>query len=130
MLNLQKRIKGIDEDKKYLGTRISIRDKLLSQEVQELETGLKDVHTCRLHFPSTSELHKMELTVTPNTGLYKGGWMPTRRLIDVILGLDSLFTDLMDFDDALNAQAAQQYASNKDAFAAKVREYINRYCRQ
>lgn len=31
MLNLQKRIKGVDENKQYLGTRISIRDKLLSQ---------------------------------------------------------------------------------------------------
>lgn len=55
--------------------------------------------------------------------------MPTRRLIDVILGLDSLFADLMDFEDPLNSQAAQQWTSNKDAFAAKVREYINRYCR-
>lgn len=42
--------------------------------------------------------------------------MPTRRIIDVILGLDSLFTDLIDFDDALNAQAAQQWTSNKVKF--------------
>lgn len=41
------------------------------------------------------------------------GWMPTRRLIDVVLGLDSLFTDLIDFDDALNATAAQQWSTNK-----------------
>ena len=33
MLNLQKRIKGEDEDKAYLGKRISIRDKLLSQGI-------------------------------------------------------------------------------------------------
>lgn len=31
MLNLQKRVKGIDENKDYLGTRTSIRDKLLAQ---------------------------------------------------------------------------------------------------
>ncbi|KAL3110564.1 hypothetical protein niasHT_020035 [Heterodera trifolii] len=84
----------------------------------------------------------MELTVKPNTGLYKGGafkfsitvppeynnvppivkwqnsldgygWMPTRRIRDVILGLDQLFTDLIDFDDPLNAQAAQQWQTNK-----------------
>lgn len=41
------------------------------------------------------------------------GWMPTRHLIDVVLGLDSLFTDLIDFDDALNAQAAQQWSTNR-----------------
>lgn len=39
--------------------------------------------------------------------------MPTRRIIDVIHGLDSLFTDLIDFDDALNAQAATQWSTNK-----------------
>lgn len=88
MLNLQKRIKGIDENKEYLGTRISIRDKLLSQggfiscdnqtfiftlEVKELEHRLRDVRTCKLSFPSTSALHEMELTVTPATGLYANG---------------------------------------------------------
>jgi len=39
--------------------------------------------------------------------------MPTRRIHDVILGLDQLFTDLIDFDDPLNAQASQQWQSNK-----------------
>ena len=31
MFNLQDRIKGIDKDREYHATRISIRDKLLSQ---------------------------------------------------------------------------------------------------
>lgn len=31
MLNLQKRIKGVDEDREYLGKRVNIRDKLLAQ---------------------------------------------------------------------------------------------------
>lgn len=31
MFNLQKRVQGEDEDQKYLGSRISIRDKLLAQ---------------------------------------------------------------------------------------------------
>uniref|UniRef100_A0A0N5AHW7 E2 NEDD8-conjugating enzyme n=1 Tax=Syphacia muris TaxID=451379 RepID=A0A0N5AHW7_9BILA len=178
MLNLQKRIRGEDEDKAYLGKRISIRDKLLTQEVQELETSLRKINTCKAHFPSTSTLHKFELIVTPSEGMYKNGvfrfsievppeynnvppivkcltrvwhpnitedgaiclsllrqnsldgygWMPTRHLIDVVLGLDSLFTDLIDFDDALNAQAAQQWSANRDAFQQKVREYIHRYC--
>ena len=180
MLNLQKRVRGIDENKDYLGTRTSIRDKLLAQEMKDLEKSLKEVPSCKLSFPSTSQLHQMELTITPTTGLYVGGtfkftisvppeynnvppqvkcltrvwhpniseegaiclsllrqnsldgfgWMPTRRIIDVILGLDSLFTDLIDFDDALNAQAAQQWSSNKEAFGIKVRDYISRYCRR
>lgn len=39
--------------------------------------------------------------------------MPTRRIRDVVLGLEQLFGDLIDFDDALNQQAAQQYQTNK-----------------
>lgn len=42
-------------------------------EVRELETGLKEVPTCKVYFPSTSTLHQFELSVTPNSGLYKGG---------------------------------------------------------
>jgi hypothetical protein len=30
-----------------------------------------------------------------------------------VLGLEQLFGDLIDFDDALNQQAAQQYQTNK-----------------
>jgi ubiquitin-protein ligase len=41
------------------------------------------------------------------------GWLPTRRLIDVVLGLNSLFTDLLDFDDPLNAEAADQWRQDK-----------------
>lgn len=39
--------------------------------------------------------------------------MPTRRIHDVIHGLEQLFGDLIDFDDALNQEAAKQYHSNK-----------------
>lgn len=31
MLNLQKRISGVDEERAYIGTRVTIRDKLLAQ---------------------------------------------------------------------------------------------------
>uniref|UniRef100_A0A183CDC0 UBIQUITIN_CONJUGAT_2 domain-containing protein n=1 Tax=Globodera pallida TaxID=36090 RepID=A0A183CDC0_GLOPA len=50
--------------------------------------------------------------------------MPTRHIRDVILGLDQLFTDLIDFDDPLNAEAAQLWQTNKEAFAKMVKEYI------
>ena len=72
------------------------------------------------------------------------GWAPTRRLKDVFLGLDCLFSDLIDFDDPLNQEAAQQYRLDKvscystiasdsvnvfqSAFERKVKNYISRYC--
>lgn len=78
------------------------------------------------------------------------GWAPTRTLKDVIWGLNSLFTvmcnfsvirqskvlikaslsfqDLLNFDDPLNNEAADQYLKDKREFQSKVREYITTYC--
>ncbi|XP_050080943.1 NEDD8-conjugating enzyme UBE2F-like [Anopheles maculipalpis] len=58
------------------------------------------------------------------------GWAPTRRLKDVIWGLNSLFTDLLNFDDPLNIEAAEQYSKDKERFQAKVREYVSAYARR
>jgi len=41
------------------------------------------------------------------------GWTPSRKVIDVVLGLDSLFTDLIDFDDPLNMEAAEMHLKSK-----------------
>jgi ubiquitin-conjugating enzyme E2 F len=35
--------------------------------------------------------------------------------------------DLVNFDDPLNVEAANQYQTNKEAFIRKVKEYIARY---
>lgn len=58
------------------------------------------------------------------------GWAPTRRLKDVIWGLNSLFTDLLNFEDPLNIEAAEQYSKDKEKFQAKVREYVSAYARR
>uniref|UniRef100_A0AC34QVQ5 UBC core domain-containing protein n=2 Tax=Panagrolaimus sp. JU765 TaxID=591449 RepID=A0AC34QVQ5_9BILA len=179
MLNLQKRIKGVDEDREYLGKRVNIRDKLLAQEINELQERLKEMPTCRLEFPNQKQLHEFYLKVAPTQGYYRGGvfkfhimvppeynnvppvvkcltkvfhpnitedgaiclsvlrqntldsfgWMPTRRLTDVLHGLNSLFTELIDFDDPLNVDAAKLFATSKDTFEHRVREYIQRYAR-
>ena len=41
------------------------------------------------------------------------GWTPARRLKDVIWGLNSLFTDLLNFDDPLNIEAAEHFQVNQ-----------------
>lgn len=73
MLNLQKRIKGVDDNKKYLDTRICIREKLLTEEIRDLEKALKKDKVCRVTFPIPGVIHEMHLTVTPSDGFYKGG---------------------------------------------------------
>lgn len=69
--------------------------------------------------------------------------MPTRGIKDVIIGLDNLFGDLMDFDDPLNSAASDMYSNNRvpvsqntwiyyliqDAFTKRVAEYIAKHCR-
>lgn len=157
--------------------RISIRDKLLVQEVTELSCSLPS--TCHVHFPSQSDLSKFELAIRPEPdSLYSGGvfkflisipleynnvppqvkcltriwhpnisedgsvclsllrqtsmdglgWSPTRRLKDVVLGLNSLFTDLLDFDDPLNIEASEHYYRDQTDFEKRVKDYIRRYC--
>lgn len=55
--------------------------------------------------------------------------MPTRRLTDVLHGLNSLFTELIDFEDPLNVDAAKLWSQSKDQFEHRVRDYVNRYAR-
>ncbi|XP_072947594.1 NEDD8-conjugating enzyme UBE2F-like [Epargyreus clarus] len=152
--------------------RISVRDKLLVKEVQELNENLPA--TCSVNFDDPNVLSEFTLTVKPDEGYWQGGkfkfsvvvtedynmappkvkcmtrlwhpninvdgdiclsllrqtsidehgWAPTRRLKDIVWGLNSLFTDLLNFDDPLNIEAAEMYNQNKTEFQAKVQEYI------
>ncbi|KAH9499130.1 NEDD8-conjugating enzyme ube2f [Bulinus truncatus] len=58
------------------------------------------------------------------------GWAPTRKLKDVIWGLNSLFTDLLNFDDPLNVEAAEHYARDKESFKIKVREFVQLHAKR
>lgn len=153
--------------------RISIRDKLLVKEVQEMNETLPS--TCSVHFKDHNVLSDFTLTVKPDEGYWKSGkfkfyihvtedynmvppkvkcltrlwhpninedgdiclsllrqtsidehgWAPTRKLKDVVWGLNSLFTDLLNFDDPLNLEAAESYKRSKIEFQVRVKEYMN-----
>uniref|UniRef100_A0A3B4U7R1 E2 NEDD8-conjugating enzyme n=1 Tax=Seriola dumerili TaxID=41447 RepID=A0A3B4U7R1_SERDU len=183
--------------------RVSIRDRLLTKEVAELEANLPS--TCKASFPDEDKLHHFQLAVSPalcfepqwpNTfvrlrngdstaatvwdeGYYQSGrfqfeidvpeaynmvppkvrcltriwhpnitengeiclsllrehsidgtgWAPTRTLKDVVWGLNSLFTDLLNFDDPLNIDAAEHHLRDKEDFRNKVQDYIKHYAR-
>ncbi|GAB5576127.1 NEDD8-conjugating enzyme UBE2F isoform X2 [Prionailurus iriomotensis] len=49
--------------------------------------------------------------------------------VDVVWGLNSLFTDLLNFDDPLNIEAAEHHLRDKEDFRNKVEDYIKRYAR-
>ncbi|XP_069107434.1 NEDD8-conjugating enzyme UBE2F-like [Argopecten irradians] len=179
MITLSKKLKQQAPVKKETDDheikRISIRDKLLVKEVQEMEENLPK--TCKVNFGNPNQLHVFSLTITPDEGFWHGGrflfnvdipedynivppqvvcntriwhpninedgevclsllrqssydslgWAPTRRLKDVIWGLNSLFSDLLNFDDPLNVDAADHYSRNKESFKSKVRDYIQMY---
>ncbi|XP_013840102.1 NEDD8-conjugating enzyme UBE2F isoform X1 [Sus scrofa] len=48
---------------------------------------------------------------------------------DVVWGLNSLFTDLLNFDDPLNIEAAEHHLRDKEDFRSKVEDYIKRFAR-
>ncbi|KAE8750417.1 hypothetical protein FOCC_FOCC002711 [Frankliniella occidentalis] len=158
--------------------RVSIRDRLLVKEVQEMEQTLPG--TCSVKFENPDELFNISLTVSPDEGYWAGGtfyfhiyvtedynmappevkcltklwhpnisedgdiclsllrqnsidslgWAPTRRIKDVVWGLNSLFTDLLNFDDPLNLQATELYLKDKESFRQKVNDYVKQYAKR
>ncbi len=83
----------------------------------------------KLWHPNITEDGKICLSILREHSLDGTGWLPTRTLKDVLWGLNSLFTDLCDFEDPLNTAAAEQHSLDKQAFLRKVKNYITRYAK-
>ncbi|KAL1130222.1 hypothetical protein AAG570_013160 [Ranatra chinensis] len=81
----------------------------------------------KLWHPNISEDGDVCLSLLRQNSIDGLGWAPTRRLKDVIWGLNSLFTDLLNFEDPLNISAAELYVKDREAFSNKVREYMLQY---
>ena len=81
----------------------------------------------KLWHPNITEDGKICLSILRQHTMDATGWLPTRTLKDVVWGLNSLFTDLCDFDDPLNVTAAEQHHQNRSAFERKVRDYVRSY---
>ncbi|XP_030435937.1 NEDD8-conjugating enzyme UBE2F isoform X2 [Lepidochelys kempii] len=135
--------------------RVSIRDKLLVKEVAELEVNLPyegyyqggkfqfeievpDAYNMvppkvkcltRIWHPNITETGEICLSLLREHSIDGTGWAPTRTLKDVVWGLNSLFTDLLNFDDPLNIEAAEHHLRDKEDFRNKVEDYIKRYAR-
>jgi len=56
------------------------------------------------------------------------GLVPNRKLRDVVWGLNSLFTDLLNFDNPLNMEAAEHYA--RKSFKTKGPEFVRIYAKR
>ncbi|KAM3178434.1 hypothetical protein ACTXT7_002581 [Hymenolepis weldensis] len=83
----------------------------------------------KIWHPNIDEHGNVCLSILRQASLDPTGWTPTRKLMDVIWGLESLFGDLCDFTDALNVKAAEQYLQNKDAFIRTARNFVSQYAR-
>ncbi|XP_071290408.1 NEDD8-conjugating enzyme UBE2F isoform X3 [Agelaius tricolor] len=135
--------------------RVSVRDKLLVKEVADLEANLPyegyyqggkfqfetevpDAYNMvppkvkcltRIWHPNITETGEICLSLLREHSIDGTGWAPTRTLKDIVWGLNSLFTDLLNFDDPLNIEAAEHHLRDKEDFRNKVEDYIKRYAR-
>ncbi|XP_075404892.1 NEDD8-conjugating enzyme UBE2F-like [Tenrec ecaudatus] len=131
--------------------RGSVRDKLLVKELTvtpdegyyqggkfQFETEVPDAYNMvppkvkcltRTWHPNITETGDICLSLLQEHSIDGTGWAPTRMLKDVVWGLNSLFTDLLNFDDPLNIEAAEHHLQDKKDFRNKVEDYIKRYAR-
>ncbi|XP_075009858.1 NEDD8-conjugating enzyme UBE2F isoform X10 [Calonectris borealis] len=85
------------------------------------QTGSVRAGTCKVNFPDPNKLHYFQLTVIPaskgkmlDKNLASEHYRDGRNLPkDVVWGLNSLFTDLLNFDDPLNIEAAEHHLRDK-----------------
>ncbi|XP_044072028.1 NEDD8-conjugating enzyme UBE2F isoform X2 [Siniperca chuatsi] len=83
----------------------------------------------RIWHPNITENGEICLSLLREHSIDGTGWAPTRTLKDVVWGLNSLFTDLLNFDDPLNIDAAEHHLRDKEDFRNKVQDYIKHYAR-
>uniref|UniRef100_A0AAY4AEH5 E2 NEDD8-conjugating enzyme n=1 Tax=Denticeps clupeoides TaxID=299321 RepID=A0AAY4AEH5_9TELE len=81
----------------------------------------------RIWHPNIAETGEICLSLLREHSIDGTGWAPTRTLKDIVWGLNSLFTDLLNFDDPLNIDAAEHHLRNKEDFRNKVQDLIRRY---
>ncbi|KAJ8674085.1 hypothetical protein QAD02_005347 [Eretmocerus hayati] len=84
----------------------------------------------KLWHPNINEEGDVCLSILRQSSIDGLGWAPTRKLKDIVWGLNSLFTDLLNFDDPLNREAAEMYSKDKEAFAHKVKQYLTQYAKR
>ncbi len=84
----------------------------------------------RLWHPNIGEEGDVCLSILRQSSIDGMGWAPTRRLKDVIWGLSSLFSDLLNFDDPLNIEAAEHYQRDKEGFRIKVKDWVSKYAKR
>ncbi|XP_011848087.1 PREDICTED: NEDD8-conjugating enzyme UBE2F-like isoform X3 [Mandrillus leucophaeus] len=125
--------------------RVSVTDKLLVKEIGyyqggkfQFETEVPDAYNMvppkvkyltKIWHPNITETGEICLSLLREHSMDGSGWAPTRTLKDVIWGLNSSFTDLLNFDDPLNIEAAEHHLRDKEDFRNKVDDYIKRYAR-
>ncbi|CAH1153642.1 unnamed protein product [Phaedon cochleariae] len=84
----------------------------------------------RLWHPNITESGEVCLSLLRRHSVDGMGWSPIRRLNDVVWGLHALFTDLLNFEDPLNVEAADMYRHSKEEFKIKVMEYVANYAKE
>uniref|UniRef100_A0A5F9CMR8 E2 NEDD8-conjugating enzyme n=1 Tax=Oryctolagus cuniculus TaxID=9986 RepID=A0A5F9CMR8_RABIT len=125
--------------------RVSVRDKLLVKDEGyyqggkfQFETEVPDAYNMvpprvrcltRMWHPNITETGEICLSLLREHSIDGTGWAPTRTLKDVVWGLNSLFTELLKFDNPLKIKTAKHLLGEKEDFRNKVDDYIKRYAR-
>ncbi|KAB0369213.1 hypothetical protein FD755_019218, partial [Muntiacus reevesi] len=83
----------------------------------------------KIWHPNITETGEICLNLLREHPIDGTNWAPTRTLKDVVWGLNSLFIDLLNFDDPLNIETVEHHLWDKEDFQNKAEVYIKCYAR-
>jgi ubiquitin-conjugating enzyme E2 F len=118
---------SINEDYNMMPPKVKCLTKILHPNISSEFLKANDAHWSK--YFSLLAAGDVCLSLLRLNSIDGMGWLPTRRLKDVCFGINSLFTDLCDFDDPLNIELSEEYSKNNEKVKQEIREYVQKYAR-
>lgn len=120
----------VNEDYNMVPPKVKCLTKILHPNISgKIQHMFRSTHDFNKKFLKISANGDICLSLLRLNSIDGTSWLPTRRLKDVMFGINSIFTDLCDFSDPLNVELAEEYAKDSEKTKAKIKEHVQLHAR-